>query len=246
MVMFILELLIPKRRLLVPKTKRWLNNLALVILDSILLRVLLPMAAVGVALWAQVENFGLLNYFATPLYIGLPLTVILLDMTVYLQHVMFHALPILWRIHRVHHVDQDFDVTTGLRFHPIEIILSMLIKFSMILLLGAPALGVMVFEILLNATAMFNHSNIHLPFTMDKYLRWFVVTPDMHRVHHSTIYKETNSNFGFNLPIWDRLFGTYQAQPQKGHNNMEIGLTEFKDPKQTQSLLSMLWLPFKK
>jgi len=157
-------------------------------------------------------------------------TVLVLDLAIYLQHVMFHAVPVLWRVHRMHHVDLDFDVTTGLRFHPIEIALSLLIKLGVVAALGASAVGVLIFEVLLNATSLFNHGNISLPLQIDRWLRWLVVTPDMHRVHHSIVVQETNSNFGFNLPWWDRLLGTYCAQPAAGHESMTIGIEQFRDP----------------
>jgi sterol desaturase/sphingolipid hydroxylase (fatty acid hydroxylase superfamily) len=171
-------------------------------------------------------------------------SVIIMDGIVYLQHVMVHAVPVLWRLHRVHHADPDFDVTTGARFHPLEIILSMLIKFSVIITLGPPIIAVIIFEVLLSTTAMFNHSNVHLNLTLDKYLRLLVVTPDMHRVHHSINADETNSNFGFNLPWWDRLFGTYKDQPEAGHKKMIIGIHEYNQPNQVTWLHKMLWLPF--
>ena len=170
---------------------------------------------------------------------------VVLDLVIYLQHVLFHAVPALWRLHRMHHADLEFDVTTGTRFHPIEIVLSMLIKLTVIGALGAPALSVLIFEVLLNATAMFNHSNVQLPAPVDCILRWLVVTPDMHRVHHSVVVRETNSNFGFNLPWWDRLFGTYRAQPEAGHEGMTIGVKEIRDPAE-QRLDRMLTQPFRK
>jgi sterol desaturase/sphingolipid hydroxylase (fatty acid hydroxylase superfamily) len=162
-------------------------------------------------------------------------SVVLLDLAIYLPHVMFHAVPALWRMHRMHHADLDFDVATGVRFHPIEILLSMLVKFGVVVALGASALGVLIFEILLNATSMFNHGNVHIPLQLDRYLRWLVVTPDMHRVHHSIVVGETNSNFGFNLPWWDRLLGTYRDQPAAGHDRMTIGIEQFHEPRE-------LWL----
>jgi sterol desaturase/sphingolipid hydroxylase (fatty acid hydroxylase superfamily) len=245
LIMFILELLIPKRPLVTQKKTRWLNNLGLVILDSLILRLIFPTAAVGIAIWAQENHYGLFNLLNTPVYISTILSVVLLDLAIYTQHIIFHKIPLLWRFHKVHHVDQDIDVTTGLRFHPVEIILSLCIKFGIVILLGAPALGVMIFEILLNGIAMFNHSNIHLPPWLDKVLRRLIVTPDMHRVHHSIIHRETDSNYGFNLSIWDQLFKTYIAQPQKGHLKMEIGLKAYKDQNQTQKLWKMLLIPFK-
>lgn len=234
----------PRRKLLLPKLMRWSNNIALVALNSVVLRLLFPAAAVGMAAFAEQQGWGMLNYFDVALYIAVPVSIILMDGAIYLQHVMVHAVPALWRLHRVHHVDPDFDVTTGSRFHPFEIILSMSIKFAVIAALGPPVLAVIIFEVVLNATAMFNHSNVRLNTTIDKYLRLLVVTPDMHRVHHSVDADETNSNFGFSLPWWDRLFGTYRAQPRAGHEAMRIGIHEFDQPEQVTWLHKLLILPF--
>jgi sterol desaturase/sphingolipid hydroxylase (fatty acid hydroxylase superfamily) len=240
----IAELLAPRRKLSVSKLLRWSNNLSLVFLNTAILRLLFPAAAVGVAAFAQSNGWGLLNYYALPFTITVIISVIVMDMVIYLQHVMVHSIPALWRLHMVHHVDPDYDVTTGARFHTLEIILSMLIKFATIIMLGPPVVGVVIFEVLLNATAMFNHGNIKLPENIDRILRLFVVTPDMHRVHHSIIPEETNSNFGFNLPWWDRIFGTYRAQPEAGHQGMDIGIQGFRQPKQISWLPGMLALPF--
>ena len=237
------EVLAPRRALTTSKTVRWASNLGIVVLNSVLLRLLFPAAAVGVAALAAQRGWGLLNNLVPPYWLAVTLSVVALDFAIYLQHVMFHAVPALWRLHRMHHADLDFDVTTGARFHPIEIILSMLIKFAAILVLGPPAVAVMIFEVLLNATAMFNHGNVRLPAALDRVLRWLVVTPDMHRVHHSVEDDETNSNFGFNLPWWDRLFGTYRDQPRAGHQGMTIGIRGFRDPKRL-TLPWMLILPF--
>src|SRR5581483_4906918 len=190
--------------------RRWPSNLAIVAVNTALLRILLPVSAVGLALAGESHGWGLLNNLPISSWARIVGAVVLLDAVIYLQHVMFHAVPALWRVHRMHHADLDFDVTTGARFHPIEIVLSMLIKLGAVAALGTPASGVLVFEVLLNATSMFNHGNVGVPIQVDRYLRWFVVTPDMHRVHHSTMLRETNSNFGFNLPWWDRLLGTYR------------------------------------
>jgi sterol desaturase/sphingolipid hydroxylase (fatty acid hydroxylase superfamily) len=195
------------------------------------------------ALLAEERSWGLLNNLTLPYWIKVIVAVILFDLGIYFQHVLFHAVPLLWRLHLVHHADLDFDVTTGLRFHPIEMIVSLGIKLSIVAVLGPPALAVLIFEILLNGTAMFNHANIRVPLVVDRYLRLFVVTPDMHRVHHSTIPSETNSNFGFNLPWWDRLFGTYRSQPSEGHEAMTIGLSQFRDPGRL-TLPWVLALPF--
>jgi len=243
-VMAIWELLAPRRALTISKAVRWGNNLGLVVLNTVLLRLLFPAAAVGIAALATQMGWGILNYQSLPFWPGVVISVIALDLVVYLQHVMVHAIPLLWRLHRVHHADPDFDVTTGARFHPIEIILSMLIKFAAIMVIGAPVVAVIIFEILLNGTAMFNHSNVGLPPAVDRVVRWFVVTPDMHRVHHSVHDDETNSNFGFNLPWWDRLFGTYRAQPRDGHQGMTIGIHKYTEPKQVSWLPGMLMLPF--
>jgi len=238
------ELLSPKRALTVSKAVRWLNNLGIVVLNTVILRLIFPAAAVGVAAFASSQGWGLLNHFAVPYVVAVILSVIAMDLIIYLQHVMVHAVPALWRLHRVHHADLDYDVTTGARFHPIEIILSMLIKFATIVVLGPPIIAVIIFEILLNATAMFNHGNIHIPKGIDRVVRWFIVTPDMHRVHHSVEDDEANSNFGFSLPWWDRLFGTYRDQPRGGHTDMTIGIHKYRDPKQVDQLPGMLMLPF--
>jgi len=243
-IMALWELIAPRRQLIISKLLRWSNNLALVFLNSFILRLLFPAAAVGMATFASEQGWGLFNYFETPLLVAAIISVIVMDAIIYLQHVMVHAVPALWRLHRVHHADPDFDVTTGARFHPIEIILSMLIKFAVIVVLGPPVVAVIVFEVLLNATAMFNHSNVRLNLSIDKFLRLFVVTPDMHRVHHSVEADETNSNFGFNLPWWDRLFGTYRAQPRAGHEAMTIGIHQYNRPEQVTWLHKMLLLPF--
>jgi len=238
------EIFAPRRRLLLPKLMRWSNNLVLVFINSLLLRLLFPAAAVGMAISAETRGWGLFNYYDVAFPVAVIVSVVIMDAMIYLQHVMVHAIPVLWRLHRVHHADPDFDVTTGARFHPLEIILSMLIKFAVIILLGPPVIAVILFEVLLNATAMFNHSNVRLNTTFDKYLRLLVVTPDMHRVHHSVEEDETNSNFGFNLPWWDRLFGTYREQPRAGHENMTIGIHDFNQPNQVSWLHSMLIMPF--
>ena len=234
----------PRRTATVPKARRWSNNLALVILNTAVLRVLFPAAAAGMALFAQEHRWGLFNYYANPGWAAVIASVLLLDLAIYLQHVMMHAVPALWRLHRVHHADLDFDVTTGARFHTLEIVLSMLIKFAAIVVLGPPAAAVLIFEVLLNATAMFNHANVRLSLGLDAVLRRIVITPDMHRVHHSVEADETNSNFGFNLPWWDQLFGTYRGKPRAGHAGMTIGIRTFRDPKQCTRLTGILAMPF--
>jgi sterol desaturase/sphingolipid hydroxylase (fatty acid hydroxylase superfamily) len=244
-VMALWELWAPRRVLTVGKAIRWANNLGLVALNTLLLRLLFPAAAVGMAALANDQGWGLLNHFQAPAWLAIPVAVIALDFVVWLQHVMVHAIPALWRLHRVHHADPDYDVTTGSRFHPLEIILSMLIKFAAIALLGPPLVAVFIFEVLLNATAMFNHGNVRLPAKLDRVLRWFIVTPDMHRVHHSIEDDETNSNFGFNLPWWDRLFGTYRDQPRGGHEGMTIGIRGYDQPRDVSWLPGMIVLPFR-
>ena len=225
------ELAAPRRRQDIPRVIRWTNNLALVVVDTVILRLTFPILAVGLALMAEERGWGLFNVLDLPLWLAVPLSILLLDLAIYLQHVLFHAVPGLWRLHRMHHADLEFDVTTGLRFHPVEIVLSMVIKLAVVAALGAPAVAVLLFEVLLNATALFNHANIRLPKGVDRVLRWVMVTPDMHRVHHSVIPAETNSNFGFNLPWWDRLLGTYRAQPKAGHEGMTIGIEQFRTPR---------------
>lgn len=244
-IMALWELLAPRRRRDIPRVIRWSNNLALVVIDTIVLRLTFPILAVGLAVMAQERGWGLFDFIDAPAWVAVLASVIILDLVIYLQHVMFHAVPALWRLHRMHHADLDFDVTTGLRFHPIEIVLSMGIKLAMVLVLGPPAVAVLIFEVLLNATAMFNHSNVRLPLVVDRVLRLVMVTPDMHRVHHSILPEETNSNFGFNLPWWDRLLGTYKAQPAAGHDAMTIGIEQFRTPRD-QWLDRMLVQPIKR
>jgi sterol desaturase/sphingolipid hydroxylase (fatty acid hydroxylase superfamily) len=244
-VMALWEFFAPRRALTVGKAVRWVNNLGLVALNTLLLRLLFPAAAVGMAAFANDQGWGLIHHFQVAAWLAVPIAIIALDFLIWLQHVMVHAIPVLWRLHRVHHADVDFDVTTGSRFHPLEILLSMLIKFATIALLGPPVVAVIIFEVLLSATAMFNHGNVRLPAKLDGILRWFVVTPDMHRVHHSTEDDETNSNFGFNLPWWDRLFGTYRDQPRGGHEDMTIGIRGYEQPRDVSWLPGMIMLPFR-
>ena len=238
------EALAPRRALAVSKARRWASNLGIVFLNSALLRIVFPATAVALAVLAQERGWGLLNQQDLPVALAVVASIVALDLAIYLQHVMFHAVPALWRLHRMHHADLDFDVTTGARFHPIEILLSMLIKMAVIVVIGPPAVAVMIFELLLNASAMFNHANVRLPLAADRLLRLFVVTPDMHRVHHSVEEHETNSNFGFNLSLWDRLFRTYKAQPDAGHERMTIGIRGYRAPKLVSDLPGMLVLPF--
>jgi len=244
-IMVIWEIAAPRRRLTVSKTLRWVNNLGLVFFNSFILRVLFPAAAVGVAVKASQQGWGLFNVYELPLYLTVIASVVIMDFVIYVQHVMVHAIPVLWRLHRVHHADPDYDVTTGARFHTIEIILSMLIKFATILLLGPPVVAVILFEVILNVTAMFNHGNVGLPPALDRVLRWVLVTPDMHRVHHSVEDDEANSNFGFSLPWWDRLFGTYRDQPRGGHEGMTIGIHKYHEAKDVSWITGILTLPFR-
>jgi len=234
-----------RRKLTVSRWLRWANNLGLVVLNSVLLRLVFPAAAVGMAAVAAQSGWGILNQADLNTGFAVLLSILVLDFAIWLQHVVFHAVPALWRLHRVHHADLDYDVTTGLRFHPIEILLSMLIKFAVILVLGPPVVAVILFEVLLNAGAMFNHGNVRLPLALDRALRWIIVTPDMHRVHHSVEDDEANSNFGFNLSWWDRLLGTYRAQPRGGHEGMTIGIHHYRNPVEVTWLPGLLLLPFK-
>ncbi len=237
------EIAAPRRPLSDSKSLRWFSNLGIVLLNSVMLRLVLPVGAVALALLASERGWGLLNNLALPYVPSVVVSIVVLDFVIYVQHVLFHAIPALWKLHMMHHADVDFDVTTGIRFHPIEIFLSMLIKFGAVAALGPPALGVLIFEIVLNATAMFNHSNVRLPLGLDRVLRLLVVTPDMHRVHHSVVREEANSNFGFNPPWWDRLLGTYTAQPVEGHQGMTIGLAHLQGLGR-QKLHRMLAIPF--
>lgn len=237
------EAVIPRRILTISKITRWINNLSIAFLDTLTLRLLLPMGVLGMAIWTYEQGWGFFNYWKVPYGLAVLGSVVVLDLVVYLQHVLFHAVPVLWRLHRVHHTDLDFDVTTGIRFHPVEMVLSTGIKLVVVSVVGCPALAVVLFEVLLNIMALFNHSNVRIPFYMDRILRVFVVTPDMHRVHHSVLRHERNRNFGFNLSWWDYLFGTYCDQPSEGHEKMALGLPEFRDARYL-TLPWMLALPF--
>src|SRR5688500_1065006 len=227
--MVLWEILAPRRRQAIVRLRRWPSNLAVVALDTLLVRLVCPTAAVGVALVAQIGGWGLLPALNVPPWLAVLVAVVVLDLAIYLQHVLFHAVPVLWRLHRMHHADLDFDVTTGARFHPLEILVSAGVKLAAVAVLGPSALAVLAFEMLLSATAMFNHGNVRLPVAADRWLRRLVVTPDMHRVHHSAVPAETSRNFGFCLPWWDRVFGTYLAQPAAGHERMRLGIAEFRD-----------------
>lgn len=239
------ELAGPRRTLSRPRWLRWYGNIGITVLNTLAVRLVIPLAPVALAVIAADRGWGVLNLVELPFWLAVVLAVLLLDLVIYLQHVMFHAVPALWRLHRMHHADLDFDVTTGFRFHTIEIVLSVLLKLAAVLVIGAPAAAVVIFEVLLNGTSMFNHGNVRLAPGLDRVLRWIVVTPDMHRVHHSDIPAETNSNFGFNLPWWDRLFGTYRAQPGLGHENMTIGLDAFREDSDLH-LHNMLAQPFRR
>jgi len=242
-VVALVELAVPRRPLTTSKTGRWFANIGIVIINTVVLRLLVPAGGLGISVWVGRQGWGVFNYVEWPFWIEVILSVILLDFVIYLQHLMFHAVPLLWRLHMMHHADLDYDLTTGNRFHTIEIIISMGIKAAAISVLGAPPVGVIIFESLLNGTAMFNHGNFYIPLGVDRILRLVVVTPDMHRVHHSVFPSETNSNFGFNFPWWDRLMGTYRAQPTKGHDGMTIGLNQFRDPARL-TLPRIIALPF--
>lgn len=238
------EVAAPRRRPALSRWARWPSNLGIVVLNTAVIRLAFPVAAVGMAVMAAERGWGVFNSLDLPPGLEIAATVVLMDLAIYLQHVLVHAVPVLWRLHRMHHADLDFDVTTGARFHPLEIVLSMGLKLGVVALLGAPAAGVILFEVLLNATSMFNHGNIRLPRGIDRVLRRIIVTPDMHRVHHSILPHETNSNFGFSLPWWDRLFRTYRDQPEAGHGGMTIGIDSFRDPRELR-LDRMLAQPFR-
>lgn len=239
------EIASPKRKLLELRRFRWFSNIGLIVIANILIRFIVPTAAVGIALHAEQDQLGILNHHADSLSYAAHFIIafILMDLAIYFQHVIFHALPMFWRFHRVHHSDLDCDITTGVRFHPFEIIISILFKFLIIISIGAPVLAVVVFEIILNAASMFTHSNIKIPTTIERIIRWLIVTPDMHRTHHSIDESETNSNFGFFISVWDRLFGTYIDKPKRGHIEMEIGLQDFREAK-WQNLRWLIYLPF--
>ena len=238
------EVLSPRRRLAHSRRLRWSSNLGIVVLNSVLLRLVLPVSAIGLSVIAQERGWGLFNQLSMSPAFALVLAVIALDFAIYLQHIMFHAVPALWRLHRMHHADLDFDVTTGARFHPVEIMLSAGIKLTVVAALGPSPLAVLLFEVLLNATSMFNHANVRFPIAIDRVLRLVVVTPDMHRVHHSVLPHETNRNFGFSLPWWDRLFGTYLAQPSVDHERLTVGVSQFREAKELR-LDRMLLQPFR-
>ena len=238
------EALAPRRPRAFARRQRWPANIGIVVLNTAVVRLGFPLGAAGVALVCEQRGWGLLNIVDRPQWLAVAVAVLLLDLALYLQHALFHGVPLLWRLHRMHHADLELDFTTGTRFHTLEIVLSLGIKLAIVALLGAPAVAVVIFEILLNGTSMFNHANVAMPRGLDRVLRWFVVTPDMHRVHHSIHRDETDSNFGFNLPWWDWLFGTYRRQPRDGHLAMTLGISQFRDPGELR-LDRMLLQPFR-
>jgi sterol desaturase/sphingolipid hydroxylase (fatty acid hydroxylase superfamily) len=245
--MAVYELAAPRRDLVAGRGRRWITNALIVVLDSVAVRIAFPLATIGAALWADANNFGLMNQFGDSLLwsgiIAGVLGYLLLDVIIWGQHVLSHKVSLFWRFHRMHHSDVDIDVTTALRFHPVEILASMALKIAAVVLLGVPPLAAFIFEVVLNGMAMFNHANVRIPARIERVMRWFVVTPDMHRVHHSILRRETDSNYGFSLSWWDRIFSTYVAQPQDGHTGMTIGLPEYQSDKPTRLAWS-LWLPF--
>lgn len=237
------EILAPRRPLTTSKALRWSGNLGVLAIDTLLVRLFFTVLPVAMAQKVQEAGWGVLNVLSLPYWLKVVAGIMLLDLVIYLQHVLFHATPVFWRLHMMHHADVDFDFTTGIRFHPLEILLSMVIKLATVAVIGPPPFAALLFEVLLNATSMFNHGNVRLQ-AADKIIRLIVVTPEMHRVHHSVIPRETNSNFGFNFPWWDRLAGTYRGQPEAGHVGMTIGLKQFQEDRK-QTLWWMLALPFK-
>ncbi|MEP2101117.1 MAG: sterol desaturase family protein [Parasphingorhabdus sp.] len=243
LIMALLEIAMPRKQRVLAKTIRWFTNISLVIVNTLTLRLIMPILAVGMADYAAARGWGILVFVDLPLWIEIIIAFLLLDMLIYAQHIAFHKIPILWRFHKVHHADRDLDVTSGARFHPIEAVFSMAYKLLCIVLIGPAAFAVFLFEVVLNGASMFNHANVRLPLGFDRLLRLFIVTPDMHRVHHSVIERETNSNYSFFLTIWDRIFGTYIAQPEKGHDAMTIGLSEYQDSKPANLIWSLI-VPF--
>ena len=244
LIIAILEYFIPRRTLIISKSKRWFNNIVLIIIDTLTLKILFPFVAIGTSIYASQKGIGLFNILDFSFLSSIILSIILLDFIIYWQHRLFHKIDFFWKFHKVHHSDMDYDLTTALRFHPIEIIISMSIKMFFVLLLGVPLIAIMLFEILLNALAMFNHSNIHIFKPLDKLLRYFLVTPDMHRIHHSIYIQELNSNYGFNISLWDRIFKSYTQEPKKDYKIMTIGLKNLQDEKKTVSIFAILKLPF--
>jgi sterol desaturase/sphingolipid hydroxylase (fatty acid hydroxylase superfamily) len=242
--MAIWEVAAPRRPLTAGRKPRWPSNLGILVVDILVVRILVPTAAVGAALFAAGRGWGLLHYLGLRLSVAALIGFVVLDLVIYAQHVVFHKVPVLWRLHRMHHADLDIDVNTGLRFHPFEILISLAVKVATVVALGIPVIAVLLFEVVLNATSMFNHGNVSMPAALDRVLRLILVTPDMHRVHHSVVRRETDSNFGFNLPWWDRLFGTYRAMPEAGHSGMTIGLPIFRNVRELR-LDRLLTQPFR-
>lgn len=239
-----LEAILPRKQRVASRGGRWFTNMGFAVINTIALKFAVPIAAVGASLWAFENDFGLLNKYDLPSLVSIITAMLILDVAIYWQHVATHKVPFFWRFHKVHHADLDLDASSGVRFHPVEICASMTFKMAVVALIGAPVLAVIIFEIILNACALFNHANLRLPLWFDRALRVFIVTPDYHRVHHSVRESETNSNYGFSLTIWDHLFGSYTAQPLDGHDNMTIGLSEYQNSG-TQKLKWSLFLPFK-
>ena len=237
-VLICLEIFFPRRQLELPRAQRWFSNIGISFFNTLFVKLVFPLAGIGAAVLAQQKQWGILNHLEISQWMGVILFLLVFDLTIYFQHRVFHAVPFLWRLHRMHHTDIDYDVTTGNRFHPVSILLSSIIKFILVILTGAAPIAVLIAEVLLNATAMFNHSNLKLPLHLDRILRLIIVTPDMHRVHHSVDETEHSHNFGFNFPWWDRLFGTYQAEPELGHETMEIGIKGFRNLRSA----NFLWL----
>jgi len=240
------EYTIPRKKLLLSKFRRWSNNISIVLINSLLLKLIFASSAISISIYTTKEHIGLLNLIEIPFFFSVVLSIILLDLIIYIQHRLFHEINFFWKFHKVHHSDMDYDVTTGFRFHPIEILISMLIKIVSIFILGVPVFAVVVFEVILSSLALFNHSNIKLPKKLDKNLRYLLVTPDIHRIHHSIYNNELNSNYGFNLSLWDRIFKSYTNKPKDNYKKMTIGLKEFNNKTETVSILSILTLPFKK
>ncbi|MEJ2177290.1 MAG: sterol desaturase family protein [Gammaproteobacteria bacterium] len=240
-----LEFLFPRRKLTLPRTQRWFSNIGISLFNTVFVKLVFPLAGIGAAVLAEQNNWGLFNQVEVSHWLGVMVFLLIFDLTIYLQHRLFHAVPFLWHLHRMHHTDVDYDVTTGNRFHPVSILLSSVIKFVLVILMGAAPIAVLIAEVLLNATSMFNHSNLKLPVGLDRLLRRIIVTPDMHRIHHSVIMSEHSHNFGFNFPWWDRLFGTYQAEPALGHESMQIGIEGFQN-RRSANFLWLLIQPFTK
>lgn len=245
-IMMLWEGLKPNRQSPVSTGQRWLSNFSMVLLGALVARLIIPTGLAAIAIFAQNNQFGLWNTLSVNLWISVPITVVLFDCLIYWQHRVFHRVPMLWKIHKMHHADPHIDASTGLRFHPLEIALSLVVKMAAVILLGAPIVAILIFEVLLNTSAIFNHSNIKLPVKLDKFLRIFIVTQAMHRIHHSQVVSETDSNFAFNLSIWDKLFGSYTAEAKNGDDEIKLGLKEYSRPEANTSLKALLLMPFKR